>query len=516
MLVVMTTALFSASLLSCGDDESEEIFITAETSEECEFAAVGGKRTIRVKSNTEWTAATQVIEGANDWLTTNITTGKGNQDLVVTASANTTISARKAIVKIYCVADPSKSWEFTYTQVVPEPSLKVSKTSVSLKALDRKPASIKIESNVAWTVSFSEEWLSVDKSKGEGTANINFSAEDNIADVERTAIVTITADEVPELSQTITVKQSSTANLLYREPLTTWNSSASEVKSYMADYNLNIENATQLIYEGKFKEIMTGYLFEDSKLKNAIVAVQSSYASSSDIEQSLKDNGYNAEGTDRGGRKKFVSDNRTTIVLIDLNTENNVYFIRYYDPDIYNKLFAEPYVSWEASRSSVKNIMSSRGYTLEAESTKASEDYYLIYKAKYWEEGSVYYFDASMCLIMSAVVFNESVINKSLIEKFLKSDLNYTYYLTNNGYTYYKTKNDNIVVSVYNKDSYVYVVYFNPNNASGSRSQNDLFSESTSILNSSQHIEQIRRITEKWKQHKGTWKTSILTPMIKP
>lgn len=512
MMVVMTTALLGTSLVSCGDDNEDEVLFTAEMTDDGHFAAVGGTRNIRVKSNTEWVVTTQVIEGTSDWLTTDISQGKDERTIGVTASSNTSLSTRKAIVKVSCTTDASKTREFTFTQDAPEPTLKVSASSVKLKALDRKPASVKIESNVAWTVACSESWLSIDKESGVGNQSISLTADNNPSDTERTATVIVTVKDT-ELAQTITVTQASTADLLYREPYTTWKSSVTDVKSYMSGYSVYSETATQIFYEGKYKERLTAYLFDSDKLTGAVVAISSSTVTSSDIENSLKDNGYNANGTDKKSRKKFVSSDKKTIVLIDLNTENAVYYIYYYDEEQYNKLFEEPYTSWGASRSAVNSVMTIRGYTLTDESTNASDSYYMMYKGKDWEICTLYYFDTSIHLKQAAVVFDESVVGENDVDNYLRKKMGCTYVTAIDEYTYYYTSDKKSAIAVYNyyneslQALLVYLVYFDA--SAGARAGRDMQRDAIPFSDFTPQLEQIRETVDKWVQNKGNQKNEL-------
>lgn len=81
----------------------------------------------------------------------------------------------------------------------------LSSASVNLApVLDRKD-SIAITSNIAWTASSDQTWLTINHASGTGSGKLTFTATENTIDLSRIAIVTVSATGVP--SQTITITQ---------------------------------------------------------------------------------------------------------------------------------------------------------------------------------------------------------------------------------------------------------------------------------------------------------------------
>ncbi len=81
-----------------------------------------------------------------------------------------------------------------------------------------------------------------------------------------------------------------------------------------------------------------------------------------------------------------------------------------------NKLFEEPYIKWGASQSTVKNHMSSKGYSLyESESTM------IVYEGKYSEELIMYSFDSGK-LVQASLAFDDTNVKFSQLNSVLKND----------------------------------------------------------------------------------------------
>ena len=64
----------------------------------------------------------------------------------------------------------------------------------------------------------------------------------------------------------------------YREPCLQWGASMSKVKDFMSGYTIKSENDKSIYYEGRNKEALMGYTFENSALKAAGVFLQPYYA----------------------------------------------------------------------------------------------------------------------------------------------------------------------------------------------------------------------------------------------
>ena len=80
---------------------------------------------------------------------------------------------------------------------VETPSLEVSQESLELTATEAE-ASFDVTSNVAWTATADQDWVSLDPTSGdasESAVTVTVTAENNTANEARTATVTVTAGE---------------------------------------------------------------------------------------------------------------------------------------------------------------------------------------------------------------------------------------------------------------------------------------------------------------------------------
>ena len=200
------------------------------------------------------------------------------------------------------------------------------------------------------------------------------------------------------------------STVLYHEPYTVWGSSLTQTKNNMSGYSIYKETTDQLVYYGKDKETLIMYSFENSKLVTAQVVIKTSNATQTEIDSKLKENGYTYVGTSNE-TLMYISSDYLTGVFVELNTEVSAYSITYFDykwlqnQNQTSTLFGEPYTNWGAFRSTVKSAVSNLGYTLQGESTQASDYYYLAYKGKYKEIYTMYMFDESMKLNMVNIIF---------------------------------------------------------------------------------------------------------------
>ncbi len=92
--------------------------------------------------------------------------------------------------------------DFTNIVEMPDLTLSVLETKVAAKA--NSTTSVTIKSNVDWTTASDQVWLTIDHASGNGDQTLTFTAEENVSAEQRTAIVTVKANNVP---QTITVIQ---------------------------------------------------------------------------------------------------------------------------------------------------------------------------------------------------------------------------------------------------------------------------------------------------------------------
>lgn len=260
-----------------------------------------------------------------------------------------------------------------------------------------------------------------------------------------------------------------TPSIIYEEPYTSWGASMSQTKNYMKGYTLNSEDATRLIYAGKYQEELIMYGFENSKLIDAAVAVRTTKTTQAKIETQIKSNGYSYVTTASDGSPMYLSSDGKTVVVLQTNSENGYYIVLYYDYEwLMNqnktKLYEEPYIVWGTARSTVKSKVSNMGYTLAGESTSASNGYYLAYKGKNKEIQNEYYFNSQQQLSEVDVIFLASDVSLDDARNYLASDMSYTFKGTNSAKTqfFYLTPDGNSYAIAYNAtiDNTIYTIVF--------------------------------------------------------
>lgn len=227
--------------------------------------------------------------------------------------------------------------------------------------------------------------------------------------------------------------------LIYREPYINWGASKNQTKNYMSSYTLYQEEDNSLIYTGLYKETLTAYTFESSKLVSSTIVVANNVTSQTEIDKQLKKNNYSYVGS-QSDVELYISADNKTVVMLSNNSQVSAYYIRYCDYEWLMKndtetLYEEPYIKWGTARSTVKNTVANMGYSLLSESEQASDYYYLAYSGKMKEDFCYYYFDSSKKLDQVNVVFYSNGYSVDDLRDYLSSGLSYTFKGTNSAKT---------------------------------------------------------------------------------
>lgn len=167
-----------------------------------EFEADGGSQTIMVTSNSGWTASS-----SQGWLTVNPTSNtvpaSGSESKAITLSVgeNTTKETRTCSLTITS-SDNKASTTVTITQKKPNSNILVNgQESTSLLFTSESGVNykqtVKVTSNVNWTINNIPEWLSVSPTNGSGeiTLNIYPKTDNDLDDKERTAQLVLLSGE---------------------------------------------------------------------------------------------------------------------------------------------------------------------------------------------------------------------------------------------------------------------------------------------------------------------------------
>jgi hypothetical protein len=172
-------------------------------------AALNSTKTISVYSNVNWTATSDQTwlkvspasaTNSTSTLTTVAFTAQENPT-TNTRTANVTISGAGAISQIV-----------TITQNGQVPAMVVSSNSLSIGAYANSTQTLTIASNINWTASCNQDWLSLSNYTGSNNSTITLTAQNNPTVANRTATITISGNSVQ--TQTIIVTQTEGAAVL--------------------------------------------------------------------------------------------------------------------------------------------------------------------------------------------------------------------------------------------------------------------------------------------------------------
>jgi endoglucanase Acf2 len=162
-----------------------------------EFA--NSKKTVDVTANLNWTAVSN-----QSWLIITPAAGFGDGKITFTAQENSTTEARVATVTLS--GGGVTDQVITVTQNAGGvPYILLTPVSMDFLYKTNTPKNIEITSNVAWTASSDQSWLTLSATSGTGIAVITAVASDNNGTTNRTAIITITGDGLP--AKTIMITQ---------------------------------------------------------------------------------------------------------------------------------------------------------------------------------------------------------------------------------------------------------------------------------------------------------------------
>lgn len=161
-------------------------------------ALQGSSKTLDINSNMNWAAVS-----SQSWLNVSKSSGYGNTKLTLTANSNPTISSRTSTVTISVTG--LNPVVITVTQEAGAASLTVSSNNITIAAPANSTQTFVIYSNISWTVSSDQSWLTVNTTSGSNSTTILLTAQASQTTVTRSATVTVSGANVA--SQIIIVTQ---------------------------------------------------------------------------------------------------------------------------------------------------------------------------------------------------------------------------------------------------------------------------------------------------------------------
>jgi mannan endo-1,4-beta-mannosidase len=160
------------------------------------FASAASSSAVNVTANVSWT-----VTDDQTWITASPTSGSNNGSFTVSATANTGTTSRSGTVT---VTGGGLTRTVAVTQAGTTAStLTVSATSLAL-ASAASTGTFSITSNVSWTVTDDQTWITVSPTSGSNNATVTVSATANTATTARTGTVTVTGGS---LTRTVSVTQ---------------------------------------------------------------------------------------------------------------------------------------------------------------------------------------------------------------------------------------------------------------------------------------------------------------------
>jgi len=160
------------------------------------FASAAASSAVNVTANVSWT-----VTDDQTWLSASPTSGSNNGSFTVSAAANTGTTSRTGTVT---VTGGGLTRTVAVTQAGTTAStLTVSATSLAL-ASGASSGTFSITSNVSWTVTDDQTWITVSPTSGVSNATVTVSATANAATTSRSGTVTVSGGSI---TRTVAVTQ---------------------------------------------------------------------------------------------------------------------------------------------------------------------------------------------------------------------------------------------------------------------------------------------------------------------
>ena len=193
---VLTLNAKSHNGVSATVNVRQKIANISATKETLSFGHSSSSQTIVLESEASWTAS------STSWLSVSPTSGNaGKTEVTISVPKNASANSRNGSVYFNITSNNNIEVPVMQEGV----TLNVSPSNVTFTSFGGSQ-SLTIASNDTWTVTAKPEWVSIDKTSGEGNATIKMSTTENNTTSERNGeIIIVTDDGV--ISKTINVKQ---------------------------------------------------------------------------------------------------------------------------------------------------------------------------------------------------------------------------------------------------------------------------------------------------------------------
>lgn len=166
------------------------------TKETLTFDHASSSQTMQIESEASWSAS------STSWLSVSPSSGSaGKTEVTVSVPRNASVNSRSGSVYFNIAGNNNIEIPVMQEGV----SLSVSPIDIAFTSFGGSQ-SLVVESNDNWTIIEKPDWVSVDKSSGDGSAAIEISVAENNTTSEKSGIITIATDD-GVTSKTIHVKQ---------------------------------------------------------------------------------------------------------------------------------------------------------------------------------------------------------------------------------------------------------------------------------------------------------------------
>jgi hypothetical protein len=196
--------LFSFIILACHrDKKAEQSFLSVDKTSLTELAAAGSDK-ITISSNTNWRLGT-----LPSWLSADKTSGSGNEQVIFSYTANSSLETRSADVNINSSVNSLTPITIKINQGGVAPYILLDKSSAREDSTGQTD-SVVISSNTAWTLSLpaTATWFTPDRTSGNAGVNkVHFTVTANNTNQPRTAEITIASTSSAVPPQKLTFSQ---------------------------------------------------------------------------------------------------------------------------------------------------------------------------------------------------------------------------------------------------------------------------------------------------------------------
>ena len=199
------------------------------------FGSAASSSAIAVTANVSWT-----VTDNQTWLSASPTSGSNNGSFTVSATANSGTTSRTGTVT---VTGGGLSRTVAVTQAgTTANTLTVSATSLAL-ASGATSGTFSITSNVGWTVTDDQSWITVTPTSGSNNATVTVSATANTATTSRTGTVTVSGGGITRTVAVTQAGQSTGGGATCPNPVTfsgnTGNFNTTGAACYRTNANIN-------------------------------------------------------------------------------------------------------------------------------------------------------------------------------------------------------------------------------------------------------------------------------------